>query len=345
MASSASREPSVDELRRDAEVTRAHLTGTVEELRSQLTDTANHVREAVAPATIKRQVTEYVRESGDNLLHSLQRRARENPLQAVAVGAGLAYPLFNLMRAIPAPLLLIGAGLALSRSTALRDATDQAMAEARDTGAEASDTARRTMQDMRETAGVRRRSRGGACHVGDGRDQQCCEGCDRLDQGQRATPRAKRAARAFNAAGEKITTLASQTKQTLNSAYDQNPLLIAGIGLVVGAFVASALPSTRVEGRVFGDTSEKLRRRAADAAAQGLDTAKELANNVVEAAADEGLSAEGLAAAADGITKKVRTVAERGVKTALGDETPDQHQKTLRGNVMANEITANRPHR
>ena len=82
MASSASREPSVDELRRDAEVTRAHLTGTVEELRSQITDTANHVREAVAPATIKRQVTEYVRESGDNLLHSLQRRARENPLLA-----------------------------------------------------------------------------------------------------------------------------------------------------------------------------------------------------------------------------------------------------------------------
>ena len=34
MASSASREPSVDEMRRDAEVTRAHLTGTVEELRS-----------------------------------------------------------------------------------------------------------------------------------------------------------------------------------------------------------------------------------------------------------------------------------------------------------------------
>jgi len=130
----------------------------------------------------------------------------------------------------------------------------------------------------------------------------------------------------LNAASEKITALASQTKQTLNSTYGQNPLLIAGIGLVVGAFVASALPSTRVEGRVFGDTSERLRRRAADAAAQGLDTAKELANNVVEAAADEGLSAEGLAAAADGITKKVRTVAERGLKTALGDETPAQQK-------------------
>ena len=325
MASSASREPSVNELRRDAEVTRAHLTGTVEELRSQLTDTANHVREAVAPATIKRQVTEYVSESGDNLLHSLQRRARENPLQAVAVGAGLAYPLFNLMRAIPAPLLLIGAGLALSRSTALRDATDQAMAEARDTAAKASDTARRTMLNMRETAeSVVGRGAELATSVTEGISNAARRATGSFDESAQASR--KTGGETLNAASEKITALASQTKQTLNSTYDQNPLLIAGIGLVVGAFVASALPSTRVEGRVFGDTSERLRRRAADAAAQGLDTAKELANNVVEAAADEGLSAEGLAAAADGITKKVRTVAERGLKTALGDETPGQQK-------------------
>src|SRR5215217_3183865 len=153
MHNSTSREPSVDELRRDADRTRAHLTGTVEELRSQVADTATHVRQAVAPSTIKRQVKEYVRESSEDMLQSLQRRARENPLQAVAVGAGIAYPLWNLVRAIPAPLLLIGAGLALSRSTAVRDATDQAMARARRATSDAADTTRQTMEEWRETAG------------------------------------------------------------------------------------------------------------------------------------------------------------------------------------------------
>src|SRR3954452_2695882 len=79
MASSNSNEPSVAELRRDADRTRAHLTGTVEELRSQVADTATYVRDAVSPATIKRQVKDYVRGSSEDMLQSLQRRARENP--------------------------------------------------------------------------------------------------------------------------------------------------------------------------------------------------------------------------------------------------------------------------
>ena len=146
---SSSHEPSVAELRRDADRTRAHLTGTVEELRSQVADTATHVREAVSPATIKRQVKDYVRESSEDMLQSLQRRARENPLQAVAVGAGLAYPLWNLLRAVPAPLLLIGGGLALSRSAAVREATDEALARAREATAEAADMTRQKMDEWR----------------------------------------------------------------------------------------------------------------------------------------------------------------------------------------------------
>src|SRR5215213_2564103 len=153
MHNSTSREPSVDELRRDADRTRAHLTGTVEELRSQVADTATHVREAVAPSTIKRQVKDYVRESSEDMMQSLQRRARENPLQAVAVGAAVAYPVWSLLRAIPAPLLLIGAGLALSRSTAVREASDEAIARARRAASDAMDTTRETVDEWRETAG------------------------------------------------------------------------------------------------------------------------------------------------------------------------------------------------
>jgi hypothetical protein len=126
---------------------------------------------------------------------------------------------------------------------------------------------------------------------------------------------------ALDAAGEKISSLADQARQTMSSTYDQNPLLIAGIGLAVGALIASALPATQVENRVFGETSDKLRQRATDAAAQGIDTVKEIADGVVDAAAQEGLSGEGLAAAAGDLTQKVRAVAERGVNTALGEKT------------------------
>ena len=365
MASSNSHEPSVAELRRDADRTRAHLTGTVEELRSQVADTATHVRDAVSPSTIKRQVKEYVRESSEDMLQSLQRRARENPLQAVAVGAGLAYPLWSLLRAIPAPLLLIGAGLALSRSTTVRRATDEALARAREAAADAADVTRQKMDEWRDTAAsaVDRASELASSAqervstaVGDAKARATNLGRDatasmtnggeaarnrgagafstEMDRGTGALNTAMdrgtdafntamdRGTDAFNAASEKITNLAGQARQSVSSTYEQNPLLVAGIGLAVGAIIASALPATSAENRLFGDTSEKLRQRATDAAAEGLDAAKQAAEGVVAAASQEGLSPQGLASAADDMTRKARSVAERGVEAALGTRNP-----------------------
>jgi ElaB/YqjD/DUF883 family membrane-anchored ribosome-binding protein len=316
MATGSSQEPSVAELRRDADRTRAHLTGTVEELRSQVADTATHVREAVSPATIKRQVKDYVRESSEDMLQSLQRRARDNPLQAVAIGAGVAYPLWNLFRAVPAPLLLIGAGLALSRSSAVREATDEALARAREAADHAAGMTRQKMEEWRDTAGsvVDRATE----LASSARDRVSAAVSDAKESGTDFATTATRTSAtnggnaaidrtraALDTASERATSLAAQAKDTLTNTYEQNPLLVAGIGLAVGALIASS-----------------LRRRAVDAAAQGLDAAKEAADNVVEAAAQEGLSAEGLSSAADDLTRKARGVVESGVEAALGRSNP-----------------------
>jgi ElaB/YqjD/DUF883 family membrane-anchored ribosome-binding protein len=340
MASSSSHEPSVTELRRDADRTRAHLTGTVEELRAQVADTATHVRDAVSPATLKRQVKDYVRESSEDMVHSLQRRVRENPLQAVAIGAGLAYPLWNLLRAVPAPLLLIGAGLALSRSSTVREATDEALARARAAAANAADMTREKFDELRDSAGsVVEQAAELASSTKDRVSAAIADTKGRATNGSRnATDSVKegadamldRGSGALAAAGDKISDFAvqaqgtlsntyNQAKGTLSNTYEQNPLLIAGIGVAVGALIASSLPATSAENRLFGDTSEKLRRRASEAAAEGLDAAKQAAEGVVEAASQQGLSPEGLSSAAADLTRKARTVAERGVEAALGN--------------------------
>lgn len=349
MATSNLQEPSVAELRKDADRTRAHLTGTVDELRSQVADTATHVREAVSPATIKRQVKDYVRESSEDMLQALKRRARENPLQAAAIGAGVAYPLWNLLRAVPAPLLLIGAGLALSRSSAVREATDEALARAREAATDATDMTRQKMHDWRDTANsvVDRatelassaKDRVGAA-IGDAgeRVSDLATGTStaRTNGGDAVTDRARgmleaasdKAGNLADQAKDTLTSTYDQAKDTLTNTYEQNPLLIAGIGLAVGALIASSLPATSAENRLFGDTSDKLRRRASDAAAQGLDAAKQAADDVVEAAAQEGLSAQGLSSAAGDLTRKARAVAESGVEAALGNSNPSKPQSS-----------------
>jgi ElaB/YqjD/DUF883 family membrane-anchored ribosome-binding protein len=314
----AAGEPSVAQLRRQAERSRTELTGTVEELRTQVADTATHLKEAVAPATIKRQVSEYVRQSSENMMQTIQRRARENPLQAVAIGAGLAYPVFNLMRAIPAPLLLIGAGLALSRSTAVQQATNQAFEQVRDNVAEATDAARSRFHDARDAAGSALERASDAI----------TSAKDRIaDTLSSASGKAGDAAgEAFDSGQDSLSQLGSgaadivsRTKDMVTDTYNQSPLLIAGLGLVVGALIASSLPTTSTENRMFGDSAERLRRRASEAATEGLEAAKDAASDLVEAAGQQGLSPQGLSSAAGQMTQKVRSVAERAVETALGD--------------------------
>ena len=95
---------SLSELEKEAEHTRADLIHTVDELHSR-----------VSPQAIKEEMKAYARDTGNELIHSLERKARENPLQAVAVAAGLAYPAWRFLINIPAPILLVGAGLALSQ--------------------------------------------------------------------------------------------------------------------------------------------------------------------------------------------------------------------------------------
>ena len=227
---------------------------------------------------------------------------------------------------------MIGAGLALSRSSAVREATDQAMAQARETASEAVDAARQRVHDARDAASsivdqattFASSAKDQATAFASSAKDQVTSAKDQVDNAINAATDGsahslENGSSALSAAGDKITSLASQTRDSLGRTYDQNPLLIAGIGLAVGALIASSLPATDTENRIFGDTSEKLRRRAADAAAQGLDAAKEVATDVMDAASQEGLSVEGMSSAAGEMTLKARAVAERGVKAALGD--------------------------
>jgi ElaB/YqjD/DUF883 family membrane-anchored ribosome-binding protein len=321
MLTSSVAEPSVQALRAEAEINRARLTGTVEDLRTQMADTATDLKERLSPSAIKAEVTDYVRDSRDQLWNKLEQAARDNPLQAVAVGAAIAYPALKLLRAMPAPLLLVGAGLLLSRTTAatqnavLSEAADAvgdrakaAMGAASGAVDNAADTARRTLQDVQDYARdgvdlVVERATGAASSVKD-----------------RVTDAADSVKAAVSETADKITSqaegLARQARVTVATTWDQNPLLVAGAGLVIGAFIAAAFPSTETEESLFGQTSDALRRQAERV---GVDAARTAVEGVAAAASEQGLSVDGLTKVGESLTDKVRAVAERGVEAALGE--------------------------
>ena len=102
---------SLQQIKRETEQTRAGLTDTVEQLKTSVAETASDIRHRISPEAIKAEVSDYIKSRGEQLLNDVTSAARRNPMQAVAVGASVAYPLLRLARAIPLPVLMVGAGL------------------------------------------------------------------------------------------------------------------------------------------------------------------------------------------------------------------------------------------
>src|ERR1700732_1701559 len=101
---------SLEQIKRETEQTRVGLTDTVEQLRTSVAETASDIRQRIKPDAIKAEVSEYIKSRGEGLLNDVTAAARRNPLQAVAVGASVAYPLLRLGRNITFPGLVGGAG-------------------------------------------------------------------------------------------------------------------------------------------------------------------------------------------------------------------------------------------
>jgi ElaB/YqjD/DUF883 family membrane-anchored ribosome-binding protein len=354
---SATREPSVDQLREESERSREALASTVGALRDTIGDAASEFKTLISPAHIKQEIKDYVREEREGLVQSLQRRAKENPLQVAAVGAAVAYPAWSLLRAIPTPLLLIGAGLFLTSQRGQQSAKDikakvddvmqQGTEKVSDlAGAVRSDLedriagARYEVEEMRDTitsaAGAvvgqaRTAFQGAADTAKDAVKDASGKTAEAVGSGADAAADMARVAKDGAAAA------ATRSRNAVTGFVNDNALLVAGIGAAVGAFIAASIPASDAENRLFGAGSEKLKDKAREAAAQGIeaagDIASEAAGSVAAAAAREGLDASGVQRALNKVADSVRAVADRGLETALGANSQSAPQTTSERNA------------
>jgi len=372
---------SLGELKRETEQTRAGLTQTVEELRTTVSETASDLRHRLSPDSIKAEVSDYVRSRGERLVEDVTAAARRNPMQAVAVGAGIAYPLLKLVRAIPTPVLLIGAGLFFTGSKsgqeAVRKASDMAsdltdevrrrghdlsdqlsssVASARDAATDAvdrvgdmmstgadrartsagsagaalnaqTDTVRDSTASLAESASAKGRDlKGSVVDLADAAGQRAraavSDGSSAL-QGALASTRDT----TFETARDlrnKAAEASDRAGKTVLQTIEQHPLLVAGVGLLLGGLIASALPRSVLEDNLVGEASEAAKGRAREAASRGFDAAKgaaeEIIENVARQAGAEGLTSGGFDEAAKDIGQRVRRVAEAAVTTAFNPD-------------------------
>ncbi|MFO1132946.1 MAG: DUF3618 domain-containing protein [Hyphomicrobiales bacterium] len=268
---------SLSELERRSERTRAELAQTVDAL-----------HERVSPRALKADMKAYM---------------RDNPLQVAAIAVGAAYPVFRMMGAIPAPVLLIGAGLALARRGGpARSGDDGAWAgtgtgvigsikdKASDITSQITGKAQDTVENLRSMAsGTAARAAETVSSTIESGKQVASDTLHQVTD---------RASETYSRAGD-----------TLADMMERHPLLVGGVAFAAGSIIASAVPVSRQEGRIMGEAAGELRRRSQDLAMDGLRQAQDVARQVYDSASED--------VRAEGLTPEVaRRTARSAVETA-----------------------------
>lgn len=103
----------------------------------------------------------------------------------------------------------------------------------------------------------------------------------------------------------------------------EQPLVLAALGLAVGAAIGAALPRTEREDEWMGDARDQLKDRARRMTHEQLDRARAAGRAAYEAAIEEadrqGWSAEGAMSAVDSAAQKAERVAEAATEAAKAE--------------------------
>jgi hypothetical protein len=255
---------SSQQLERETEATRAQLEHTFDELRARLT-----------PGQVVDQVVDYARDGKAGVYFSnLGQQAVNNPLPIALIGAGIAW---LMMSGASRPRLQTAgysnggnAGRTLSSVTATaRKAANTvggvagAVSDATQATTEAISEAGASLRDASSRVGAT--ASDAAARISDATSSAYNSAAAGVDRS---------AARVAQSASELGHHTADSARGLVTFLREQ-PLVLAGLGLAIGAAVGAAFPATEVEDRVMGAASDSAK-----------DHLTEVKERITEAASD-----------------------------------------------------------
>ncbi len=300
---STSERQSSSEVEHEAEDTRAGLASTLDQLRDNL-----------KPQHVMEEVVGNARIGASTLADSIYALAKENPIPAVLIGAGVAMILglgarsasrgqgsthYGPSDRLPPPRQLRQPTLYESAKAGLASVADSfgsAAGSAKEAAAGRVNAARDYVADtsshLSDSIGDLRRQ------ASDTIDNYSATARDTMKNATRNLPRSRK-----------------QAASQLSGILEEQPLILAALGVAVGAALGAALPTTETEDQWMGGASSSLRHAAHEAAENELTELKAVASrtadNLKQSASDHGLSA-------DNLNDLVRDVGEHA-KTAVHD--------------------------
>lgn len=289
-----------EQLEREAEATRAQIAATLDELRERMT-----------PGQVVDHLVDYARDNGGgDFVRNFGQQVVGNPIPVTLMGAGLAW----LMMAgrgpprdgefgsfgvddVAARMSEAGEGSAPQVGRSLRRSATEAAARSSANVADLSDQARRRGREwMRQTRATADRLNQRAGEAGaDLRDTMNAAGANVRDAASTAygtasatydaaAERTRQGADAISRSARMMSDNLASSGQSLLDFLQQQPLVLAGLGLAIGALLGGALPSSEAEDRLMGDASDAAKREATSVAQEQIDKGKHVAQEAWNAA-------------------------------------------------------------
>jgi hypothetical protein len=224
-------------------------------------------------------------ERAPDFVRDLGEAVRKNPVSAALIGMGLVW-LFAGRTRLSLPMERV-AGVAEAAQDVWRGAASNAK-----TGSE-------TVQDRVAAASATLRNQGSS--LVEGISEKGGELSESISEYAGSFP---------DVAGN----LLDDVRANMTELFRSQPLALGAVGLAIGAAVAASFPVTETEADYLGETSDFVKQKASEIAAEKAGEAADLGKKVVGAMADEarqqGLDTAGIKAAASGVAEKVSRVAE-----------------------------------
>jgi ElaB/YqjD/DUF883 family membrane-anchored ribosome-binding protein len=247
----------------------AQLEQEAEQTRAQLAQTLDELRERITPGQLVDQAVDYAKDSGGGVfVRNLGNQMTSNPLPVALIGAGLAW-------------LMLSNGTRSARSTRVKEgAIDRARRAAIDTAARMADRASQSAQTRsgqasdvagsaaQGAASAYESAKSGASAAYGQFSDTAAEAYNRLsDTAARATSTMSETASSF---GQRTAAASRDMLQFCKS----EPLVLAGMGMALGAILGALIPPTEIEDRLMGQSSDQLKDQARDLAADQIARAK-----------------------------------------------------------------------
>lgn len=295
----------------------AQLEQEAEQARAELAQTLDELRERITPGQLVDQAVDYAKDSGGGMfVRNLGNQMTSNPLPVALIGAGVAWLMLSnggrpalssrakegaidraRRTAIDTAARMADAGQAagarMSEWTSEaaggltetgRQAGERARAMADTAQGAASESAQSRSAQAREIAGsaAQRASsayesaKSGASDAYGQFSDTASEAYDRLsDTASRATSAMGQTASSF---GQRTAVASRDMLQFCKT----QPLVLAGIGMALGAILGALIPPTETEDRLMGESSDQLKDQARDVAEDRIERAKSATESALQ---------------------------------------------------------------